>query len=198
MENTSFRPRIPWFLNGIEVINAKDIFYTAKECFPHLASIINKNKYNYMDMYGFIYQLHLIDKETNKEYNYIGKKNLFEIKTLKTKNNKLPRPGHIEFKRKNINHKRVEVEVFKKESNWVIYNSSSKLVKDYEIVRKNIIDIAFSKIYLTYLECKYLFLFDALEHDNFLNENILGKFYRGKLLTDEEVVIHEQEYTSEL
>jgi len=31
---------------------------------------------------------------------------------------------------------------------------------------------------LTYFECKYQFMYDVLENENYLNSNILGKFYK--------------------
>ena len=189
---TEYRPLIPWFYYGKKVTSVNDIFQWTIKYFPSLASTIKNNNYTEFDLYGFIYEFALIDPETNKDYLYIGKKNFYETKTLAVRRNKLPRPGHIEFKRKIRKHKKIEVEVFKKESNWLLYNSSS------ELVSKHIIDIAFSKMYLTYLEAKYLFKNEVLENEVFLNENILGKFFKGKLHTNEECIIYEQNYTSTL
>ena len=197
MGNT-FRPHIPWLFNGIKVTSAKEIYNVASSHFPSLASFIETNKYKVFDLYGFIYKLSLIDLNTNKDYYYIGKKNVFQIKTLNLRVNKLPRPGHIRFKKRVIKHKRVDVEEVKVETNWLVYNSSSQLVSQYEIVRKEIIDISFSKMYLTYLETKYLFQNNVLEDDTYLNENILGKFYKGKLHSNEACVEYEQTYRSEL
>ena len=47
------------------------------------------------------------------------------------------------------------------------------------------IKICYSKIELTYQETKYLFKYNVLEDDTYLNGNILGRFYKGKLKTDE-------------
>lgn len=105
---------------------------------------------------GFIYLI------TNTDTNqwYIGKKSLYSHIT------KPPLKG---YKRK----RKVT-----KESDWKTYMSSSDIVKDWQNTTKEILEFAFSKKELTYLETKYLFKFDALEDDYCVNNNILGKFYR--------------------
>jgi hypothetical protein len=35
-----------------------------------------------------------------------------------------------------------------------------------------------SKKLLTYYECKYLFINEVLENENYINDNVLAKFYR--------------------
>ena len=47
---------------------------------------------------------------------------------------------------------------------------------DYDLNRK-ILQIAYNKKELTYLECKYQFVLEVLEDKQYLNDNILGKFY---------------------
>ena len=37
--------------------------------------------------------------------------------------------------------------------------------------------MAYNKKELTYLECKYQFIFEVLEDKKYINDNILGKFY---------------------
>ena len=63
------------------------------------------------------------------------------------------------------------------------YCSSNDTIKQNKslISNKIILEWAESKRQLTYLETKYQFIYEVLEIEEFLNYNILGKFYRGKL-----------------
>jgi hypothetical protein len=117
---------------------------------------------------GFIYLVQNI-----YDYWYIGKKNLYSNIT------KPPLKG-MKRRRK-----------MTKESNWLGYKSSNKSVKDWEAWEyksRIIIDWAFTKKHLTYLECHAQFSMNCLTNDMCLNDNILGKFYSGDLVnlpTDE-------------
>ena len=120
--------------------------------------------------FGFIYQTtHL---PTGKRY--IGKKSL--IYNLKKKLGKkeliaLRLEGRIG---RLPSHKHVQ-----KESDWKTYYGSHAFIKeahDYDLHRK-ILQIAYNKKELTYLECKYQFMLEVLEDKKYLNDNILGKFY---------------------
>jgi hypothetical protein len=128
------------------------------------------------DSYGFVYEL-LLDDNTR----YIGMKKFYTYKekTLLKSGNK--RPNHVNFINRNIKGRRVTKEVIKTETNWKSYRSSSKLVQNKEIIHKAILEIAYSKRHLTYLEAKWLFKKQVLEKDEYLNENILGKFFKGNL-----------------
>ena len=48
-------------------------------------------------------------------------------------------------------------------------------------MNRTIIKICFSKTELTYQETKAQFQHEVLERDNWLNGNILGRFYKGKI-----------------
>ena len=123
------------------------------------------------DNYGFVYLL-TFDDGTQ----YIGKKNFYTYVKLPALKSGKQRPGSTRIA-KNKNGKRVFFDIVQKESNWKTYTSSSKLIGDRTIVSKEILQLASSKRSLTYLETKYLFTYGVLESTNFLNENILGKFY---------------------
>jgi hypothetical protein len=69
------------------------------------------------------------------------------------------------------------------ESDWKSYYGSHQLIKE-EIKKGNqqdfkriILQLAYSKKELTYLENKWLFNMNVLEDDLYLNDNILGKFF---------------------
>ena len=118
---------------------------------------------------GFIYLISNVEGKC-----YIGKKSLYSTVT---------RPPLKGTRRK----RKVT-----KESNWLTYKSSNKLVKewqDYEITKRVIINYAYTKKHLTYLECHALFTLNVLRSDTFLNDNISGKFFSSDLdfLPDEEI-----------
>ena len=66
-----------------------------------------------------------------------------------------------------------------KESDWKTYYGSHSFVKeaDKEDLERMILQVAYNKKELTYLECKYQFILEVLEDRKYLNDNILGKFY---------------------
>lgn len=113
---------------------------------------------------GFVYKISFPEMDLH----YIGKKNLHSTRTL---------PPLQGYKR----NRRIQ-----KESNWLTYCSSNTevqhLVNQGHEIYKDILTFAWSQRQLTYLETKMLFVYSVLEQDNFLNQNILGKFYAGNTL----------------
>lgn len=147
-----------WIYNGKQVKDIKD--------FPE-------------NTYGFIYEVtHL---PTGKKY--LGKKVLYferniklgkrELQELKKERSQKGLKGRPPKKKKVI-----------KESDWKKYYGSQKEIR--ELVKKEtlenfsreILDIAENKKYLTYLETKLLFTREVLEKEEYLNDNIAGKFFR--------------------
>ena len=65
------------------------------------------------------------------------------------------------------------------------YFSSNAVLKKAKLdgipIKRLILKICFCKSELSYEEAKYLFNTGALENDKYLNDNILGKFYRSKI-----------------
>ena len=117
--------------------------------------------------FGFVYQTtHL---PTNKKY--IGKKSL--MYNLKKKLGKKEK-ALWEGKGRPPVYKRVL-----KESDWKNYYGSHGFIKEAneEDLKREIIQIAYHKKELTYLECKYQFTLGVLESRSYLNDNILGKFF---------------------
>ena len=124
------------------------------------------------DSIGFVYLLEYADGSM-----YIGKKNLYSTRTLpklKTKN----RDNAVVIKKRKDGHL-VEYEIVTTESDWLDYEGSTR--KGTKVAKKYILGVATSKIQLTYLETKYLFKYNAIIDANFINDNILGKFYRGRV-----------------
>ena len=122
--------------------------------------------------YGFIYELVFNDGSK-----YIGKKDFFSTIKLPAFKSGEQRPNSVRTY-KNINGKRVYYDILTKPSNWQAYVSSSKLIGSRTVTSRTILAMANTKRELTYLETKYLFIHEVLESSTYLNENILGKFYK--------------------
>jgi len=114
-----------------------------------------------VDAIGFVYRI--FNRQT--EQVYIGKKILLNKRTRK------PLKG---YKRKRIDYV---------ESNWMKYTGSNKETKDWDIKHcyREIIYICYNKTMMSYYETKLQFTENVLENDKFLNDNILGKFYKKKI-----------------
>lgn len=111
---------------------------------------------------GFVYKIY---NRAEDKY-YIGKKILANKRTRK------PLKG---YKRKRVDYV---------ESNWKTYLGSNKNTKDWRIedCYREIMYICYNKLELTYFETKLQFIESVLEDDKYVNNNILGKFYKGKIL----------------
>lgn len=117
---------------------------------------------------GFIYQMDAIIN--NKSVSYIGKKNFFA--NLKIK---LAKKNLSTDKRKKT-YKRVQ------KYNYQNYYSSNDVLKTAQKqdvqIKRTILRICYSKSELSYYETKYQFVNEVLESDQWLNGNILGKFFK--------------------
>jgi hypothetical protein len=116
--------------------------------------------------FGFIYEATYIP--TNEKY--LGKKVLYFNRTL-------PPLKGTKRKRKVV-----------KESDWLTYYGSHTKIKQLlsegkqENFSRKILEFAFNKKHLTYLETKYQFSNNVLENTEYINDNILGKFFRKDLV----------------
>lgn len=125
---------------------------------------------------GFIYRT--IHQPTNKMY--IGKKVLyFNTKKKLTKKEiaEWSKPGRAP-----------KTKIVNKESDWIKYYGSDKWIlqqikegrKD-EFVRE-ILQLCYTKKQLTFYEVYHQMLNNVLTDNQYLNDNILGKFYRRDFL----------------
>ena len=118
------------------------------------------------DTFGFVYLV----THTPSGKKYLGKKQLISNRTLP--------PLKGQKKKRKI----------QKESDWKTYYGSQTEVKQLvkesqdmlEFVREIIIFTS-TKKQLTYFETKLQFVNEVLENDEYLNSNILGKFFRKDL-----------------
>ena len=121
---------------------------------------------------GFVYEMQAIINR--KLVRYIGKKNFYS--TTKKRMGKRA----IE----QLQDKRTKKYTIQKKLSYIDYYSSNAELKAAHKagidIRRYIIKICFSKTELTYYETKYQFVRGVLESDEFLNGNILGRFYKFK------------------
>ena len=62
------------------------------------------------------------------------------------------------------------------------YKSWTLKENKHDGFKREILEFAFKKKHLTYLETKYLFTNNVLENNEYINDNILGKFFRKDLV----------------
>lgn len=121
---------------------------------------------------GFVYQMSAIID--GKSVSYIGKKNFYA--SVKTKLSKKAMPTDKRLK----TYKRVT------KTSYQDYYSSNDVLKkarkDGVVIKRDILKICYSKNELTYQEVKHQFLLGVLESDLYLNGNILGRFYKNKIM----------------
>ena len=122
--------------------------------------------------FGFIY----ITIHIPSGISYIGKKSLYHnVKRKLTKKELAEQTGR---------GRKSTTEIIQKESDWKTYYGSEEFIKQkikekkQDEFKREIIHFVENKKMLTYFECKYQFMYGVLENENYLNSNILGKFYK--------------------
>lgn len=129
--------------------------------------------------YGFIYLIILTNPENGDQKYYIGKKNFYTLAKRKLGKKEMPTDKRLKT------YKRVKTFTFEK------YESSSSNVLELKNQgwksEKKILRICKAKGELTYFEVVYQIKFDVLRSDKFLNDNILGSFYRKHLAEKEDL-----------
>jgi hypothetical protein len=121
---------------------------------------------------GFIYIMTAIID--GKSVAYIGKKNFFA--NIKRKMGKKALAM--------VTDKRLKKYTRELKPDFMNYYSSNKVLKDAHksgvVIKREILRICHSAMELTYQETKHQFLYEVLEKEEFLNGNILGRFYKIK------------------
>jgi serine/threonine protein kinase len=141
------------------------------------------------DTYGFIYEV--THKPTGQKY--IGKK-VLRFERNKRLGKRALEALREERKAQGIGGRLPLKQLVVTESDWKEYYGSHptiiKHVKESNDLRQDferrILEFVSNKKLLTYYECKHLFINDVLETHNhqFINDNILGKFYRKDFNND--------------
>jgi len=127
--------------------------------------------------FGFIY----ITTHIPSGMAYIGKKSLYHnIKRKLTKKELAEQTGR---------GRKSTTETIQKESDWKVYYGSEDFIKQkikekkQDEFKREIIHFVGNKKMLTYFECKYQFMYGVIENKNYLNSNILGKFYKKDFIS---------------
>jgi hypothetical protein len=137
-----------------------------------IEDLINDPNFNPADWYGYCYITVTADYKK-----YIGKKAFFHTQNKKLGKKELAAlpitKGRKPSTKKVIN-----------ESDWKTYYGSSEMIKALpkETLKRYLLKLCKTKKQLTYWETKYLFQYNVLENDEFINDNILSHFYRKDLL----------------
>jgi len=121
---------------------------------------------------GFIYIMSAIID--GKSFMYVGKKNFFA-------NIKKPLGKKALAMSTDKRLKKYKREL---KPDFMNYYSSNKVLKDAHKakvnIKREILRICYSAMELTYQETKYQFQYEVLEKQEYLNANILGRFYKIK------------------
>lgn len=121
---------------------------------------------------GFIYMMTAIID--GKSVAYIGKKNFFA---------NIKRPMGKKALAMSTD-KRLKKYTRELRPDFMKYYSSNKTLKDaYKAgftIKREILMICYSATELTYQEVKHQFKYEVLEKENYLNANILGRFFKIK------------------
>jgi hypothetical protein len=121
---------------------------------------------------GFIYIMSAIID--GKSVLYVGKKNFFA-------NVKRPLGKKALAMSTDKRLKKYKREL---KPDFMNYYSSNKILKDAHKagvpIKREILRICYSQMELTYQETKHQFIYEVLEKEEFLNGNILGRFYKFK------------------
>ena len=136
--------------------------------------------------FGFVYFLNLYDKKTGVlKYQYIGKKNLFSVRTKYLTQKEIESSRKSELRRKKVKGVFKYYKIIRTESDWKNYTSSNLFIKKnlgkFRIERE-IILFGIDDPDLTYLEAKEIICNDALYNEIFLNNGVsIRKFIGSKI-----------------
>jgi hypothetical protein len=121
---------------------------------------------------GFIYIMTAIID--GKSVAYIGKKNFFA---------NIKRPMGKKALAMSTD-KRLKKYTRELRPDFMKYYSSNKTLKDAHkagvVIKREILMICYSAMELTYQEVKHQFKYEVLEKEEYLNGNVLGRFYKTK------------------
>ena len=132
--------------------------------------LINNKSFDINKYEGYIYITTILD--TGRKY--IGKKNFFSNVKKKLGKKALAL----------VTDKRLKKYTKEQKANFENYYSSNQQLKEAHkagvMIKREILLICFSSTELTYQEVKHQFKYEVLEKENYLNANILGRFYKTK------------------
>jgi hypothetical protein len=140
--------------------------------------LINDENFDPSLYEGYIY----ITTNLETGRNYIGKKNFFHKNNVKLDKKEL---ANMPVTRGRSKSTKLVIKL----SDWKTYYGSAQEIKDdlkkypKDKFIRSVLRLCKTKKELTYYECKYLFQYGVLEdHTQWINNNILGKFYSKDLI----------------
>ena len=113
---------------------------------------------------GFIYKI-----DYSNGQSYVGSKLIRSMTKLK------PTKEQLAIRK---NYVRKEM----RDKHFMKYIGSSEKTKGLHIISREILEVCSSRRALTYKEAYWLFHLKVLEKDNYINKNILGRFFKGNLV----------------
>ena len=139
-------------------------------------------------VWGFVYLLTLISKETGDiKFKYIGKKNIFSIRSKDATKKELETLRKSSFKRRKIKGKN-QYKYYTtsiKESDWKTYIFGNKFIKDNHskfIINRDIIKFSTNDSDLSYQEAKEILCQDTLDDPLFLNNGVSIRRFANKII----------------
>ena len=136
--------------------------------------------------WGFVYLLTLYDIKTNNlKYQYIGKKNLYSVRTKDLTPTEIKSSKKSELRRKKVKgvfkyYKMVVTE--KKKKNYISSNLFIKKNIGRFRIEREILLFSTNDSDLSYREAKEIICQGALDDDNFLNDAVSLRRFGGKLI----------------
>ena len=135
--------------------------------------LINDSDFNPLNYYGYVY----VTCHIPTGHQYIGKKAFFHTTTKKLGKKELT---EIPITR----GKRPTKKLVVKESDWKTYYGSANEIKSApkDHYKRYLLKLCKSSKELTYFELKYQFLYGVLESDEWINDNLQGRFFKKDLV----------------
>ena len=136
--------------------------------------------------FGFVYFLNLYDKKTGVlKYQYIGKKNLFSVRTKYLTQKEIESSRKSELRRKKVKGVFKYYKIIRTESDWKNYTSSNLFIKKnlgkFRIERE-IILFGIDDSDLTFKEAKEIMCNGCLDDPSFLNEGLSIRRFSNKII----------------
>lgn len=161
--------------------------------------MINNWKYNSKDIlkiddmkihepkvWGFVYLLSLYDSKGNLKYQYIGKKNLYSVRTkylTQAEIKSVQKKSELKRKKTKSGFKYYKTVIT--ESDWLKYISSNLFIKKNSgkfRIEREILKFSTNDSDLSYQEAKEILCRDTLDDPMFLNNGISIRRFSNKII----------------
>lgn len=135
--------------------------------------------------WGFVYLLTLYDLKTNSlKYQYIGKKNLYSVRTKYLTQSEIKLSKKSELRRKKVKGVFKYYKMVVTESDWKTYTSSNLFIKKNSgrfRIEREILIFSTNDSDLSYREAKEILCSGSLENEIYLNNGISIRRFANKI-----------------